>query len=95
MYLEILRELDAGEAATITYAIMHGADLTLLDEREGRRNARRHGLVVTGVIGILLRGERDGSVDLGSELDALREAGFWISDDLYAELLRDDEDSTV
>lgn len=89
LYIEIARELDAGEAAAITYAIERDADITLLDEREGRRVARRHGLDVTGVIGILLRGERNGTVDLSAELDALRAAGFWIDDDLYDAVLRE------
>ncbi|MFP4626458.1 MAG: DUF3368 domain-containing protein [Natronomonas sp.] len=93
LYVEIAHELDAGEAAAITYAIEHEADLTLLDEREGRRIARRHGLSVTGVIGILLRGEREGTVDLKVELDSLRAEGFWISDVLYADVLQQDEQS--
>lgn len=59
----------------------------LIDEREGRNAARRHDLAVTGVVGILLRADRDGRIDLRQELDALRAAGFWISDDLYEEVL--------
>lgn len=94
LYVEIAHELDAGETAAITYALHHGAGLVLLDEREGRRVAKRHGLAVTGVIGILLRGERDGSVDLEGGLDALREAGFWISEDLYADVLDAGEKTT-
>jgi len=92
LFVEIGHELDRGEAATISYSIEHGADLTLLDEREGRRVARRHGLMVTGVIGILLRGAREEMVDLKSEIDALRGAGFWISDDLYADVLEAGEE---
>jgi len=88
LYVEVGRELDEGETAAITYAIERGADLVLLDERDGRQVARRHGLDVTGVIGILLRGDRAGTVDLETELDALREEGFWISDELYRDVLR-------
>lgn len=84
LFVEVSHELDRGETAAICYAVEHHADLVLLDERDGRRVARRHDLDVTGVIGILLRGARAGNVDIGSELDALREAGFWISDDLYS-----------
>lgn len=87
LYTEIAHELDVGEAAAITYAIESDADLTLLDERDGRRVARRHGLQITGVIGVLLRGEREGTVELKAELDALRSHGFWIADDLYREVL--------
>jgi predicted nucleic acid-binding protein len=88
LYVEIGQELDDGETAAITHAIQADADLILLDEREGRRVARRHDLRVTGVIGILLRAARTGAIDLRTELDALREEGFWISDELYEEILR-------
>jgi hypothetical protein len=87
LFVGLARELDAGEAAAIRYAIEHDAELVLLDEREGRKAARRHGLDVTGVIGVLLHGAEEGTVDLRSELDRLRKAGFWISDELYEAVL--------
>ena len=87
LFVEVFHELDLGETAAICYAVEHDADLVLLDERDGRRVARRHDLEVTGVIGVLLRGAKADEVDLEHELDALREAGFWISDDLYARVL--------
>ena len=92
LYAEFAHELDVGETAAITYAIENDANLVRLDERDGRQVARRHDLDVTGAIGILLRGAREGPVDLRAELDALRDAGFWISDDLYDEVLRRYED---
>jgi predicted nucleic acid-binding protein len=85
--VELFHELDLGETAAICYAVEQDADLVLLDERDGRRVARRHDLNVTGVIGILLRGAKTDVVNLEHELEALREAGFWISDDLYEQIL--------
>lgn len=93
LYIEISRELDLGETAAITHAIHTGADLVLIDERDGRTVARRHDLTVTGVIGILLKASEEGSVDMKDRMDRLRTAGFWIADDLYEEVLarkRDD-----
>lgn len=87
LFVEVFHELDHGETAAVCYAVEHDADLVLLDERDGRRVARRHDLEVTGVIGVLLRGAKTEAVDLRQELDALREAGFWISDDLYSRAL--------
>jgi predicted nucleic acid-binding protein len=87
LFVEIFHELDLGETAALCYALEHDADLVLLDEKDGRRVARRHGLTVTGVVGVLLKGAKAGDVELERELDALREAGFWISDDLYSEIL--------
>jgi len=87
LFVEIFHELDLGETAAICHAIERDADLVLLDERDGRRVARRHDLDVTGIIGVLLRGAKTAGTDLEHELDALREAGFWISDDLYARVI--------
>jgi len=83
LFTEFRRDLDAGESAALAYAVSEHASLILLDEREGRQAARRHGLSVTGVVGILLRAATDGDLDIETELDALRDAGFWISDELY------------
>jgi len=91
LFTEIFHELDLGETAAICYAIDQDADLLLLDEKDGRRVARRHGLTVTGVVGVLLRGANAGAVELEQELDALREAGFWISDELYSKVLAEAE----
>jgi len=87
LFTEIFYELDLGETAAICHAIEHDADLILLDEKDGRRVARRHNLTITGVIGILLRGANDDEIELRTELDALREAGFWISETLYTKVL--------
>lgn len=87
LFIEIFHELDRGETAAICHAIEHNADLILLDERDGRQVARRHNLTITGAIGVLLRGQKEDEVVLEDELDALREAGFWISDELYATVL--------
>jgi len=89
---ELDRELDRGEAAALAHAVDIDADRILLDEREARAAATRHDIQVTGVIGILLRASEHGSVDLRSELDALREAGFWIADDLYQKALEADRE---
>lgn len=87
LFTEIFYKLDLGETAAICHAMEQDADLILLDEKDGRRVARRHDLTMTGVIGVLLRGANDGDVELKTELDDLREAGFWISDNLYSKVL--------
>ena len=88
LYVELRRDLDEGEASVIAFAIQNDADLVLLDEREGRKAARRHDLEITGVHGVLLRVAASGDVDIEYELERLREEGFWIHDDLYDELVR-------
>jgi predicted nucleic acid-binding protein len=77
----------SGETAAICYAVEEAADLLLIDERDGRRVARRHDVPVTGVLGILLREAKHGDLEIEAELDALQEAGFWIDDDLRADVI--------
>ena len=79
------RDLDRGEAETIALALELGADLVLLDEREGRRAAQRLELRVAGVVGLLLEGKSQSAVDaVHPHLDALRhKAGFYLADQVY------------
>ena len=83
------RDLDRGEAETIALALELGADLVLLDEKEGRHAAQRFGLRVVGVVGILLDAKASGSVGMvRPHLDALRQtAGFYLSTSLYQHAL--------
>jgi len=85
-------ELDRGEAAALAYAVDIDADCVLLGEREARAAAARHDVQVTGAIGVLLRASADDSINLRSELDALREAGLRIVDDLYERALKMDRE---
>jgi uncharacterized protein len=44
-------------------AVEQRADLLLIDERKGRREAMRRGLPTTGTLGILLAAAERGSID--------------------------------
>lgn len=83
------RDLDRGEAETIALALQLGADLVLLDEREGRHAAQRLGLHVVRVVGILLEAKARNVIHLlRPHLDALRqEAGFYVDASLYQRVL--------
>ena len=86
-----LREdLDCGESETIVLAVEQKADLVLMDETEGRHKAKRLGLNVTGVIGIFLEAKSKGHISqIKPLLDRLRqEAGFYLSDNVYLEVLK-------
>ncbi|GIV60864.1 MAG: DUF3368 domain-containing protein [Rhodothermaceae bacterium] len=84
------RDLGRGEAEAIALALERNADLVLLDEREGRRAARRLGLSVTGVLGLLMEAKAKGHVaTLRPLVDALRQvAGFYVHDEVYRAVLR-------
>ncbi len=79
------RTLDDGEAEAVALAVQEKPDVVLLDESEARKEAAVHGLVKTGVVGLLIRAKRTGNVgSLKEVLDRLRgEGGFWIDDALY------------
>ncbi len=62
----------------------------VLDDQDARRTARRIGFKLIGTIGLLLVGKNQGRVDsVRNELDKLVENGFWISDNLRKEALRE------
>ncbi len=50
--------LDTGEAEALALADEHDARLVLLDEKIGRREAKKIGLVVKGTVGVLLEGKK-------------------------------------
>jgi predicted nucleic acid-binding protein len=58
------RSLDEGERATITLAGAIGADLILVDDRDGVAVARAQGFAVTGTLGVL----DSGWYNLGREI---------------------------
>ena len=89
LIVALQRDLDRGEAETIALALELGADLVLLDEKEGRHAAQRFGLRVIGVVGILLEAKTSGAVGtVRPHLDAFRQtAGFYLSTSLYQHAL--------
>lgn len=83
------REVDRGEAEAIALANEMKADLLLLDEKRGRQVARRIGLKVVGVLGILVEAKKKGEIaSVKTVLDTMMsEAGFWVSKELYNRVL--------
>ncbi len=89
MFQTLQNNLDIGEAEAITLAVELNADRLIVDERRGRKEAIRLGLRVTGILGILLAAKQQGLVSfIQPLLDDLIANGFWIREELYAELLQ-------
>ena len=85
------RDLDKGESEAIALAIQVNADWILMDERDGRKAARSVQLKTVGILGVLLKARREGSLEsLSNAMNKLRKnAGFYIKTDLYNALLRE------
>lgn len=75
-------QLDAGEAAVIQTAINNSIKTVLIDERKGRKIARRiYGLNTIGTARILVEAKRAGLVgEVGPLFEALRSESYWIAD---------------
>ena len=81
--------LGDGEQEAIALAVAIGAEAVLIDERAGRRVAEEVGLRVIGTLGLLLEAKRAGHIrTIRAELDKLLETSFFLSPQLYDQLLR-------
>jgi predicted nucleic acid-binding protein len=85
---QLVAQLDAGEAGAIALAVERGSSLLLMDELDGRKVARRHGLPMTGTVGILLEGKRAGHLgEVRPWVEALDREGFHLSEALKRHVL--------
>ncbi len=82
--------LDPGETAAILLAENVHADALLIDERRGRAVAAARGISVIGTLGIVAGARKMGALERAAPVVAeLRADGFWLSDALVAEFLRE------
>jgi predicted nucleic acid-binding protein len=79
--------LDDGERAAIALAGLIGADLILMDDRDGVVFARAKGFAVTGTLGVLDLAAQLGLIDLAQAFTRLKETSFHYRQGLLDALL--------
>lgn len=83
-----LSELDPGEREAIQLALEVKADLLLMDESQGRREALRRNLRVTGTVAVLERAAQRGLIDFRVALERLDQTNFRLSARIREEFLK-------
>jgi predicted nucleic acid-binding protein len=88
--LKLLPDLGAGEREVIIQALERKVTSVVMDDLDARRVARRLGLEPIGTVGLLLAAKKRGIIlSLKAELDRLAGMGFWISQALRTEALKE------
>ena len=79
--------LGAGELEAIALAAELSADALLMDDRDGRQEAKRLGVPVPGTLRVLMDASEHGLAHLPSAFDRLRQTNFRASEQLLKRLL--------
>ena len=80
-------ELGAGGREAISLALELHADLLLIDERAGRKEAEARNIAVTGTLAVLLQASMRGYIDFPQTMKQLREYGFRTSRPIEATVM--------
>lgn len=88
LVMSLQAKLDPGEAEAIVLALELKADLLIVDERKGRKEATKLGIKITGTLGVLLKAKKLGLISsIKPILDDLINSGFWVSSEIYQQVL--------
>ena len=83
-----LEFLDPGERAAITLALSVSAERLLVDDWEGRAEAARRHLFVTGTLGVLAEAHQRHLLDFEAALVRLSQTNFYLSAELVDRVRR-------
>jgi predicted nucleic acid-binding protein len=85
-----LMSLGTVERETLVLAQELGADVCLMDDLEGRSEAIRRGIAVTGILGVLERAALRALIDLPTALTRLQGTTFQASSEIIVAMLARD-----
>jgi len=81
-------DLGKGELETMALAMEHPGKVVILDDALARRIAQAAGLEVWGTLRVLLEAKQQGLIlQMAPIVDALRESGMWISEEIRLRIL--------
>ncbi|MGB1243625.1 MAG: DUF3368 domain-containing protein [Chitinophagales bacterium] len=82
-------QLDKGESSAIALALEKENSLLLIDERKGRAIAKRMGVAITGILGVIIKAKEIGVVEkVKPFIEKLESVEFRISERLKSQILK-------
>lgn len=85
----IEENLGKGELSAIALSLENSGSILILDDRKARGFAKRLGITVIGVLGLLLVAKEEKRIEeVKPCLTKLRESGMWVTDKLFEDTLR-------
>ncbi len=93
---QLRTRIGLGESEAIVLTREIGADAVVLDDATARRLAEQEGCRVVGLLGLLVVAKQRGLLSaVRPLLDAMRNSGFFVGDELYATILRQADEEIV
>ncbi len=84
-----LAALDPGERDAILLAGELRADQLIVDDRQGRREAEKRGILVIGTLGVMREAASLGLLELRTALSRLETTSFHVAPEILERLLKD------
>lgn len=81
-------ELDKGEASGIALALENEDSLLIIDEKKGRGIAKKLGIKISGILGVMVKAKETGAVDrIKPLIEKLEKVDFKMSSGLKSQIL--------
>ena len=86
--ISLLGRLHLGEVEVMVGALEQGIATVVLDDFSARNKAKQLGLSVTGTLGVIVKAKNSNLIkDIAFEIEGLKAAGIYISDDIIQQIL--------
>ena len=88
-FIKMIPDLGYGEAEVLALGCEEFEPLLIMDDTLGRKIAKLQSFKLTGTAGVLLRSKKEGYIaEIKPMIERLKEVGFYLSDELIAEILK-------